>query len=228
MMRKRAQRGSWKQKQSKAIVGKQRKPNYQQRAGILGEAQQKGGQCYHKKKINATHENEPKNKSQKNTTCRYCKSPPETQKHIIEECKETPWTNEEHHCKNIFQNKDVHVLETMANRIIKIVENIETHNEDQTSWAPSDKPCTRISERMQHNNNNNNNNNPPHVELAQPVQFYSIRAWLLCFGWYQHWWAMRMVLSRPEYQSLAGMEVEPSIWYSSGTPYQIITPLTGA
>ena len=33
---------------------------------------------------------------------------------------------------------------------------------------------------------------PPNVELAKPVQqFYSIRAWLLCFGWYQHWWAMR-------------------------------------
>ena len=24
---------------------------------------------------------------------------------------------------------------------------------------------------------------PSHVELSQPVQFYSIRAWLLCFGW---------------------------------------------
>ena len=41
---------------------------------------------------------------------------------------------------------------------------------------------------------------PPHVELAQPLQFYSIRAWLLCFGWYQHWWAMRTILRRPEYQ----------------------------
>ena len=34
---------------------------------------------------------------------------------------------------------------------------------------------------------------PPHIELAQPVQFYSIPAWLLYFGWYQHWWAKRRV-----------------------------------
>ena len=34
---------------------------------------------------------------------------------------------------NIFQNKDVHILKNMANQIIRIVENIETHNEDQTA-----------------------------------------------------------------------------------------------
>ena len=37
---------------------------------------------------------------------------------------------------NTFQNKDVHILKNMANQIIRIVENIETHNEDQTAWAP--------------------------------------------------------------------------------------------
>ena len=47
-----------KQNQNKALVGKQRKPNYQQKAGISRKAQQKGAQCYHKKhNINATHEN---------------------------------------------------------------------------------------------------------------------------------------------------------------------------
>ena len=34
---------------------------------------------------------------------------------------------------NIFQKKDVHILKNMANQIIRIVENIETHNEDQTA-----------------------------------------------------------------------------------------------
>ena len=80
-----------------------------------------------------------KNKFQNNTMCRYCKNSPETQKHIIEECKETPWVNEKIKYKNIFQNEDVHVLKTMANRIIRIVESIETHNEDQSAWAPHDE-----------------------------------------------------------------------------------------
>ena len=87
-----------------------------------------------------------KNKFQKNTTCRYCKNSPETQKHIIEECKETPWVNEEIKYKNIFQNEDVHVLKTMANRIIRIVESIETHNEDQSAWAPHDEPPGYLGE----------------------------------------------------------------------------------
>ena len=86
-----------------------------------------------------------KKKFQKNTTCRYCKSSPETQKHIIEECKEPPWANEA--IKYIFfQKKDVHVLKTMANRIIRIVESIETHNEDQTAWAPHDEPPGYLGE----------------------------------------------------------------------------------
>ena len=42
--------------------------------------------------------------------------------------------------------------------------------------------------------------NTLHVELAQPVQFYSIWVWLLCFGWYQHWWTMKKILRRPDYQ----------------------------
>ena len=52
----------------------------------------------------------------------------------------TPWTNEEIKYKNIFQNKDVHALKNMANRMIRTVENIETRNEDQTAWAPPDEP----------------------------------------------------------------------------------------
>ena len=90
--------------------------------------------------------NQKSNKVQKNTTCRYCKSSPETQKHIIEECKETPWTNEEIKYKNIFKNKDVHVLKNMANWIIRIVESMETHNEDQTAWAPPDEPPGYLGE----------------------------------------------------------------------------------
>ena len=48
-------------------------------------------------------------------------------KHIIEEYKETLWAIEEIKYKNIFQNNDVHVLKIMTNRIIRIVESIETH-----------------------------------------------------------------------------------------------------
>ena len=87
-----------------------------------------------------------KNKFQKNTKCRYCKNSPETQKHIIEECEETPWVNEEIKYKNIFQNEDVHALKTVANRIIRIVESIENHNEVQSAWAPFDEPPGYLGE----------------------------------------------------------------------------------
>ena len=87
-----------------------------------------------------------KNKFQKNTVCRYCKNSPETQKHIIKECKEPPWVNEKIIYKNIFQNEDVNALKTMANRIIQIVESIETHNEDQSAWAPHDEPPGYLGE----------------------------------------------------------------------------------
>ena len=69
---------------------------------------------------------------------------------------------------------------------------------------------------------------PPHVELAQPVQFYSIRAWLLCFGWYQHWWAMRMILSRPEFQVWQEWKWNQAFGIHRGSPFQVLTPLTGA
>ena len=48
--------------------------------------------------------------------------------------------------KNIFQNEDVNALKTMANRIIRIVESIETHNEDQSAWAPHDEPPGYLGE----------------------------------------------------------------------------------
>ena len=69
---------------------------------------------------------------------------------------------------------------------------------------------------------------PPHVELAQPVQFYSIRAWLLCFGWYQHWWAMRMILSRPESQVWQEWKWNQALGIHCGSPIQVLTLLTGA
>ena len=47
---------------------------------------------------------------------------------------------------NIFQKKDVHILKNMANQIIRIVENIETHNEDQTAWAPPNEPPGYLGE----------------------------------------------------------------------------------
>ena len=96
----------------------------------------------------------PKNKFQKNTVCRYCKNSPETQKHITEECKEPPWVNEKIKYKNIFQNEDVNALKTMANRIIRIVESIETHNEDQSAWAPHDETPGYLGECNTTTNNN--------------------------------------------------------------------------
>ena len=47
---------------------------------------------------------------------------------------------------NIFQKKDLHILKNMANQIIRIVENIETHNEDQTAWAPPNEPPGYLGE----------------------------------------------------------------------------------
>ena len=48
--------------------------------------------------------------------------------------------------KNIYPIKDVHILKSMAIRIIRIVENIEAHNEDQTPWVPPDEPPGYLGE----------------------------------------------------------------------------------
>ena len=47
---------------------------------------------------------------------------------------------------NTYQNKDVHILKNMTNQIIRIVENIETHNEDQTAWVPPNEPPGYLGE----------------------------------------------------------------------------------
>ena len=69
---------------------------------------------------------------------------------------------------------------------------------------------------------------PPHVELVQSVQFYSIRAWLRCFGWYQHWWATWKVLSRPDYQVWQELKWDQALGIHRGSPFEVLTPLTGA
>ena len=69
---------------------------------------------------------------------------------------------------------------------------------------------------------------PPHIELAQPVQFYSIRALLLCFGWYQHRWAMRKILSRPEYQVWQEWKWNQALGIHHRSPFQVLTLLSGA
>ena len=92
-----------------------------------------------------------KNKFQKNTTCRYCKSSPETQKHIIEECKEPPWANEA--IKYIFFPKqrcariEDHGKSDNTNRREYWNSQWRSNSMSSTWWA------TRISGRMQHNNN---------------------------------------------------------------------------
>ena len=69
---------------------------------------------------------------------------------------------------------------------------------------------------------------PPHVELTQPVQFYSTQAWLLCFGWYQHWWAKRTILSRLEYQFWQELKWNQALGiHLVGSPFQVLVPLTG-
>ena len=69
---------------------------------------------------------------------------------------------------------------------------------------------------------------PAPAACRQPVRFYSIRAWSLCFGWYEHWWAMGTILSRPEYQVWQEWEWNHALGIHSRWPFQILTPLTGA
>ena len=61
---------------------------------------------------------------------------------------------------------------------------------------------------------------PTACRISTASPFHSIRAWLLCFGWYQHWWAMRTVLSRPEYQVWQDWKWNQAFGIHRGHPYR--------